>query len=78
MNLKETGRLNRGYVSRTDSVRTFDLQTLLDDKVDNEEGFSRREIDKMDKRLFTLPSPENPHHYLYLLPKNHHYHHHYY
>ena len=77
--LKVTERLDRGYVSGTDSICTLDFRTLLNDEVDNEEGCSRVEIKEIDKRFFTLPPPENPHHYLYSFPKNHHQHqHHYY
>ena len=39
-------------------------------EVGNEEGGSRVEFKEMDKGLFTLPPPENPHHYLYLHANN--------
>ena len=35
----------------------------LDDEGDNEVGFSKVEFEEMESRFFTLPPPENPHHY---------------
>ena len=71
---KATERLNLRRVFGTDKVWTVGRRTRrefrihlndeglsLDDEVDNEEGFSKVEIEEMDRRFFTLPPPENPH-----------------
>ena len=74
---KVTERLDLGRVGGTDKGWTVGCRThrdfrihldevglSLDDKVDNEEGFSKVEIEKMDRIFFILPPPENPYHYL--------------
>ena len=71
---KVTKRLDLGRDAGTDKVWTSGRRTRrdfrihldeegggLDGERDNEEGFSKVEIEEMDRSFFTLPPPENPH-----------------
>ena len=73
---KATERLDLRRVFGTDKVWTVGRRTRrdcrihlddeggsLDDEGDNKVGFSKVEFEEMESRFFTLPPPENPHHY---------------